>query len=334
MPYRSGTKRSFQAFWQDYEKTQTQPTTQRHSQQTTAAAQTQSDLKNTVTKLNKRKRIALRLLTLALLMLLGFIGWQFLPPKKVETITVELSTDKPTKPVGTKTTGNRPKRTERPYLQQIPKRQPPPITLNTSERQEIDTLQQWIINSLLALGLLAVTALWWIRRISFNSTSTQAKINQSLEYSVALQAIDKILIPDHKNTLARLRFDRLGQKTIQWPKTLSATAKQAGLPQLHYRQRQRQLDYLIISDHRHLRDQSAWLMQRLSTTLSEADIQVHYYDFDRYPEWLRRQGKPNDKPVLLKQVLNQYQNSRLILLSIMSCYFIGFRGEYSIGYKH
>jgi len=323
----------FQQFWQAYWKIESTDTVSSHKNQSTPAPQASTNTdtskkKQSIRALKRRKRIAIGILVFAIVSLLAYIA-QEMQPEKPEPVIVAVSTTgmegggdiivDPTPP---------PEQQNKPYLKQIPQRQPAPSpTFSALHQQQLDKMKKNIIGSLLALAMLISSLIWWWRRIRFDSQSSAATANQQIDYKVAVEDIDKELIPDFRNTLAKLRFDRLGGKVVNWPKTLKTTAAQAGFTQLHYRQRKRQLDYLIISDNRHLRDQSAWLMQRLSDMLVKANIHVRYYDFDRYPEWLRPKGQHNGKPLSLAQLLATHSESRLILAVNHELLFYRISGE-------
>ena len=56
------------------------------------------------------------------------------------------------------------------------------------------------------------------------------------------------------------------------------------MPTFRYEARQRQVDYVMLCDVRHYRDQAAWLFHKVFEELHRAGLQISFYDFDRHPE--------------------------------------------------
>ena len=302
----------FTRLWQEYwpEETETKQRSSAPALKPEAAIspQTQGNWYDRPQKLlSKRyKKLALLLSLLVLLAAAAGLGYYYWPTKPT-VISEQLVVPPPkTQSVAMKTEKVLPDVTDKPYLKIVPLRQPPPaLTLNVQEKQQLDAALVWIMASALCFIVLVIGLIWWQRRVVFQSLSSMAQDQDQLHLKLTTQDPGGELIPGFSAVLARLRFAKIGLKKINWSKTIAATVRRGGFPELRYSDRHRQADFVLLSDCRHRHDQSAWLLGKLGETLRKAQVRVHAYDFDRHPEWLWPEGNRNRKPLQLEQILLQ-----------------------------
>ncbi len=201
---------------------------------------------------------------------------------------------------------------EIPLLQTVPRREPPPVlTLNQQEKSDLWRAGYLVIGAAGLLWLVLVALLFWARRVLFEQARSRA---DQIAYNVVAESYGNTLFPGFNSNLAKLRFVATGQTKINWPSSVKATARAAGFPSLIRRQHKRRGDYVLISDSRHLRDQAAWLIRQIKEQLKSAQIRVHFYDFDRHPEWLWVAGNRMQKPLPFDQVIAAHSGSRVLIV--------------------
>lgn len=217
---------------------------------------------------------------------------------------------------------------EKPYVTTIPKRQPPlALALSELEKQQLADMRYLVLAAALVVIGLVIGLIWWQRRVVFQSHFSREGDQDQLHLKLQSQAAYSELIPGFGAVLAKLRFAKVGLKKIHWGKTIAATVRRGGFPDLRYRDRYRQVDFVLMTDSRHRYDQTAWLMDKLNETLSKAQVRVHQYDFDRHPDWLWPNGDRTSKPLQLEQILLRHPASRILLVSEHDVLFYRLTGE-------
>lgn len=146
----------FQQFWQKYWQELAQSAEDVNQSDSAQTAAVSSDIKNksSIVALNRRRRIALRIFTLAILMVFAFISWNMRPVEKVEPVVVEVVNEVISKPApGTQLKPEQIDQRNRPYLKQVSKRQPSPGPAFTHlHQQRLDTVEQFIMGGLGGAG--------------------------------------------------------------------------------------------------------------------------------------------------------------------------------------
>ncbi|WP_367154613.1 SUMF1/EgtB/PvdO family nonheme iron enzyme [Methylomonas sp. HYX-M1] len=271
----------------------------------------------------RKQRRQLWVLAVLLIVLAGLLYPQFFPLQSVEKVS-----NWPTTIVQPDTAGQAERQTTqtapaRPYLTQMPLRQLPP--LYTVDPQDLRSAEYWLAGIAAALFGLPLIWLWRKRRVQFRRGLGEA--GEDLRLRAPKASLAPLLGAGAKQLFGRLRFAASGERRIDWQQTVRAIARSGGYPQLRYRQRQRQTDFVLIADRRHRDDQSAWLLAELLDSLKQAQIRVHRYHFDRHPQWLWPQHRENARPQALAEVLWLHPGSRVLLVVEHEVLFYRLTGE-------
>lgn len=321
-------KKSWQSHWSQFQQNNLTNIAEDNSQNPESSTEslTSTWYEKPKKLINQRlKRLALLFMLVALSLVVGYWPQAYQQP----FVVVPPPPQKAPKPDTSKADPVAvPVNLEKPYLKTIPKRQPPPaLTLNEEEKQQLANMRYFVLAGASAVIGLVIGLIWWLRRVVFQSHFSRAPDEDQLHLKLVPQTTDSELIPGFSTVLAKLRFAKVGLKKIHWGKTLAATVRRGGFPQLRYRDRYRQVDFVLLTDSRHRYDQTAWLMEKLNQTLVKAQVRVHKFDFDRHPDWLWPEGNRTRKPLQLEQILLRHPNSRVLLVSEHDVLFYRLTGE-------
>ncbi|OAI13511.1 hypothetical protein A1355_13475 [Methylomonas koyamae] len=265
----------------------------------------------------------LGILLVLLTVLAGLIYWQFYRSAPVARIEPQ-----PLPPIVQPDTLVKPKPrandngTYRPYLTEIPIRQLPP---GFPVEGPLRIAGYWAATVSNVALLLPLLWLWQRRRVQFRRGKSPHA--EDLRLRAPRASLAPLLGANAKSLFGRLRFAANGERRIDWRQTVSAIAQSGGAPQLIFRQRPRQADFVLIADRRHRDDQNAWLLTQLVDTLKQAQIRVHRYHFDRHPEWLWPDKQRGARPETLQQVLWLHPGSRVLLVAEHEVMFYRLTGE-------
>jgi len=274
-------------------------------------------------RLQRKQRWQLLVLALLLSVLAGLLYRQFVPPQSVEKVTDWPTTIAQPDTIGQQKPGATENTPSRPYITQMPLRQLPP--LYSVDRQDEITAEVWLAGIATALFALPLIWLWRKRRVQFRRGLGDA--GEDLRLRAPKASLAPLLGAGAKPLFGRLRFAASGERRIDWQHTVRAIAQSGGYPQLRYRQRHRQADFVLIADRRHRDDQSAWLLAELLDSLKQAQIRVHSYQFDRHPHWLWPQQRDQARPQALADVLWLHPGSRVLLVVEHEVLFYRLTGE-------
>jgi type VI secretion system peptidoglycan-associated protein len=169
--------------------------------------------------------------------------------------------------------------------------------------------------------------IWHRRRVTFHRYATIASDEDLLHLKFQSPIFQTALIPNFSGVLTKLRFAKVGLKKINWRKTISATLRRGGIIELRFNERYRQIDFILLTDKRHLNDQSAWLFEGLKDILQTAQTRVFSYDYEQTPNRFWLEGDRNHKALTLEQLIKHHPNSRILLIAEHDALFFWLTGE-------
>jgi|GEM_PF-3971118 len=178
--------------------------------------------------------------------------------------------------------------------------------------ENINILKWWICISLIFIYLLYERYLYKQRKIGRTSSRQAADMDN---YEVKLNQHFPVEYPN-EFYLASKKWNKkkvYGERQLHMNKTILSTAKQGGILNLVYEQKERVPEYLILIDQDSRKNQRSKLFEFYSSSLIKQNVRIRRFYFNKDPRvcWNERTHQKVD----LFYLLNHYSKYRLILFT-------------------